>query len=330
MTPQRRLGRLLTVSTAALLALVLVGPGIATAANPGWDILYTKLPTVVKAGNDAGYAVTIQNKGRSNINALTFTATALSTPTAGPSYFSGLTWNQGGPGSCTNTGPGGPGPLTCNLGTVTAGTNITFTVAFDVPVGATGTFDVKLEISSASGNTGSDTGGNSRGDAFSRTAQTGISNSVNFDAGFVVGDGTFDTTGTLGRQNKQITSLQTTDSLIPVTVQDGIASYPCSSAIPQCSRLLGEWSVLDVNGGTNSAPIKVTLLIWGGSVPGGVGVDDIYLVHANGSGGATPVTADCNASPPTNADCIESVIKVGSNFKVVAWLAQNGGLRGGY
>ena len=77
-------------------------------------------------------------------------------------------------------------------------------------------------------------------------------------------------------------------------------------------------------------PIKVTLLIWGGSVPGGVGVDDIYLVHANGSGGASIVTADCDASPPTNADCIESVTKIGNNFKVVAWLAHNGGLRGGY
>ena len=321
---RQRLGRLLTVFTTAVMALMLLGSGLATAANPGWDILYSKLPDAVKAGNDAGYAVTIKNKGKSNINALTFKAIVVSDPTAAPSYVSGLTWNQGGPGSCTTTGP-----LVCDLGTVTAGTTITLTVAFSVPSTASGTFDVKFELSAATGNTGSD-GGNSRGDAFSKTAQTGISSSANFDGGFVVGDGTFDTTGTLGRQNKQITSLETADSLIPVTIEDGIASYPCSNTVPQCSRLLGEWSVLDVNGGVNTDPIKVTLLIWGGSVPGGVGVDDIYLVHANGSGGASIVTADCDASPPTNADCIESVTKIGNNFKVVAWLAHNGGLRGGY
>lgn len=325
---RKRLARTVTaILTAGLLgALTVAGP--VAAKNPSWDIQYTKLPPTVSAGNEAGYLITVGNKGPSNINTLMLTVTPLSTPSAAPSHFSGLDWNFGDHGSCINTGPGGSGPLTCDLGTVVDDQYVTFTVAYHVPVGATGNFDVEIAIQSGSGNTGSD-GGSSRGDAFARTASTGINSSQNLDSGFVVGDGTFQTTGNLGRGNKQTTSLETTDALIPVTIEDGITTYPCNSSDPDCAgNLIGEWSVLNVNEGDNDDPIKVTLMIWGGSVPGGVSVDEIYLLHADGLGGATPINADCDASPPTNADCLESVTKVGNNYRIVAWLAQNGGLRG--
>jgi len=256
------------------------------------------------------------------------------TPNAAPSYFSGLTWNFDPHGSCTGTGPGGSGPLACDLGTLTGsqtvGQSVSFTVAYHVPTGTTGSFDMTVAIQSGSGNTGSD-GGHSRGDAFSKSASTAIGGR-DFDGGFSISGDTFQTTGTLGRNNKQTTRLETTDSVIPVTITDGVSTYPCTVTVTdtQCSRLIGEWSVLNVNNTHNVHPIKVTLLIWGGSVPGGLSTSDIYLIHAYGTGAETPVQRACDANPPTNADCLVSVTKVGSNFQIVAWLAHNGSIRGGF
>ena len=236
-----------------------------------------------------------------------------------PTYFSGLTWNAGGPGSCTTTGQ-----LVCTLGTLPAGTTITFTVALHVPTGTTGTYDATFTLESASGNTGSD-GGNSRGDKLIYVSKTAIGSGTNFDGGFTLDSTTFQTTGSLGRNNKQTTTLDTTDLHIPVTVTDGVDSFPCTA----CSNLVGEWSVLDVNNGS-SGPIKVTIMVWGGSVPGGVNASDLYLLHADGSGGYTVVDQLCDATH-SNADCLAGTpVKVGNNFKIVAWLAHNGGIRGGF
>lgn len=327
---RKRLGRFATVLTAASLALMLLGVGAVSAQNPSWAISITKLPPTVGAGHEAGYKVIVSNSGPSNINTLSMKVTTPSTPDAAPTYFSGLTWNFGPHGTCAGTGPGGSGPLTCDLGTLSATQTATFTVAYHVPTGATGSFDITVAIQSGSGNTGSDPG-NSRGDAFSKTASTGIGNSQNFDGGFSISGDTYQTTGGLGRNNKQSTRLETTDSIIPVTVTDGITSFPCSSGDPQCSRLIGEWSVLNVNDGVSQFPIKVTLLIWGGAVPGGVSTSDIFLIHADGTGAETPVKTACDGSiPPGNPDCLVSVTKIGNNYQIVAWLKHNGGARGAY
>jgi len=312
---RKRLGRLATVITAGAMALLLLGVGGAVAKTPsGWSISVTKLPATVKAGNNAGYDVTIRNVGPSNVNAVTFTIVPKDTPNATPAYFSGLTPFY----TCTTSGQ-----VVCDIGTMAAGTVITLRVAYAVPTTSSGTFDVSFELKAGSGYV---PGNNqSRGDAYANLVKTSLSSSANFDGGFTVdSDGTFQTTGNLGRNNKQVTSLDTSDLYIPVTVTDGVADYPCNL----CTNLVGEWSILDVNNG-NSGPIKVTLLIWGGSVPGGVSADELYLVHANGDGTFNNVTETCDLTH-TNADCLESVTKVGNNFRVVAWLAKNGGHRGGF
>jgi hypothetical protein len=329
---RNRLGRIATVITAGTLALMLVGVGGVAAKNPSWTISITKLPPTVGAGHEAGYTVVVTNLGPSNINTLSMLVTTPVTPGAAPTYFSGLAWNYGGPEiGCTGTGPGGSGPLACDLGTLSGSPSqsVTFTVAYHVPTGTTGSFDITVAIQSGSGNTGSD-GGTSRGDAFSKSDSTGIGNSQNFDGGFSVTGDTYQTTGSLGRNNKQSTKLETTDTIIPVTITDGVTTYPCDSGDPQCSRLIGEWSVLNVNNTHNLYPIKVTLLIWGGAVPGGLSTSDIFLVHADGTGAETPVKTACDANPPTNADCLVSVTKVGNNYQIVAWLKHNGSIRGGF
>lgn len=333
---RKRLGRLATVLTSAALASTLLGIGVVTAATPvGWGVDFVKLPTVVSADNEAGWFVTVWNHGPSNVNDQNI---ILTSEVAGalPSYLTPeADWflSSGGTASCSAA----TGVMVCNVGTLADDQYVTFTVAFHVPAGTNGSFDLNVNLRAGTGDTGSDRGHNSRGDDKTFTSSTDITSSTNQDAGFVVDattDGSFQTTGNLGRNNKQTTALQTTDEIIPVTVTDGVPDYPCNSSDADCTAphgLIGEWSVLNVNGGDNLDPIKVTIMIWGGSVPGGASVDEIYLLHADGLGGATPINTTCDsATAPTNADCLVSVTKVGNNFRIIAWLEHNGGLRGIY
>ena len=312
---RKRLGRFATVLTAASMALLLLGAGGAVAKTPsGWGIAITNLPATVKAGNVAGYDVTISNIGPSNVNAVTFTIVPTDTPNATPAYFPGLSGYQ-----CTTTGQ-----VVCDLGTMAAGTVIHFQVAYNVPTTSSGTFDVSFQLKSGSGYV---PGNNqSRGDAYANVAKTSLSASQNFDGGFTIGATTFQTGGSLGRNNKQTTQLDTTDLNIPVTVTDGIDSFACNACT---TNVVGEWSVLDVNSG-NSGPIKVTIMVWGGSVPGSVSASSLYLIHANPDGTFNIVNQQCD-STHSNADCLAGVpVKVGNNYKIVAWLAHNGGIRGGF
>ena len=321
---RKRLARFATVATTAAIALALVGVGGAAAKTPNWSINAVRLPTAVGAGNDAGYFVTIRNNGPSQINALSLAVTPAATPAATPSYFSGLAWNQGGPGSCSNTGQ-----LLCNLGTLTAGTVITFTVAYSVPSTQNGTFDVAFAIRAGTGDTGSDSKGNSRGDKLEIVARTGIGANQNFDAGFVVDDQSYSTGGNLGRQNKQTSAVEVTDTLITVTVEDGngVAAPPC--ALDECDGAFGEWTYLDVPGNTNL--IKATLMVWGGAVPGGVRADEIYAIHVDDAGEATVIDTPCSPATgtPGNAECLTAT-KIGNNYRIVVWLFGNGNLRGGF
>ena len=320
-----RIRRMAGIVGVAALALAAIGIGPAAAKTPsGWNISAVRLPETVKAGNDAGYAVTIVNIGPSNINAVTATIVPLATPNATPTYFGDFVRNQGGPSSCTTTGQ-----LVCSLGTVTAGTVITFRVAYAVPSSTTGTFDVALRLRAGTGDV--EGGNQSRGDAFERIVKTGINNNQNFDGGFVVDDFTYATGGTLGRNNKQTSAVEVTDDLITVNIQDGIPDSAVTCTIAACANLIGDWASLTVPNNTDM--IKVTLMIFGGSVPGGVSADDIYLLHSNGSGGFDAIGDDegerCAdpSTAPTSGECVH-VTKVGSNFRLVAWLAQNGSLRG--
>jgi hypothetical protein len=319
-----RIGRVFGVFAAAVLVLAAAGFGTVSAKTPNWSIDINRLPTAVAAGNSAGYAVVVKNNGPSNINALTLTVTPASTPDATPAYFSGLTWSAGGATSCTSTGK-----LVCNLGTVNAGVSISFTVAYAVPSSQTGSFDVAFALRAGTGDTGSD-GGTSRGDSFTKSASTGIASNQNFDGGFVVGDGSYTDNQTLGRNNKQATSLETTASLIPVTIEDGITTgVPCTGVI--CSKLIGEWSRMNVNNGTTfGTPFKVTLMVWSGAVPGGTKTTDIKFVHVLDDGTTQVISTACNSTTgtPTNAECL-TVTQVGKDFKIVVWLFKNGFGRGG-
>lgn len=323
---RNRLGRVATVLTAASMALLLLGVGGAAAKTPsGWKVVVTKLPATVKAGNYAGYDATIRNDGPSNVNNVTFTIVPTDTPNATPALFSGLTPSY----PCTSTGQ-----VVCNLGTMAAGTVITLRVAYAVPTTSTGTFDVSFQLKSGSGYV---IGNNqSRGDAYENLVKTGLNNSAQFDAGFVVDDFSYGTVGTLGRTNKQNSQVDVTDEQVTVTVEDDPYGQnpPCdTNDNTSCTNFVGDWLRLTVP--NNQDYIKVTLNIWGGSVPGGYGADDITLIHVLDNGtveeigdSLDEICGDPNVAP-TSGQCIK-VFKAGSNYRLVAWLTNNGGMRGVY
>ena len=121
-----------------------------------------------------------------------------------------------------------------------------------------------------------------------------------------------------------------------VNVRDGLNTSLCtSSQDPHCANQIGEATRLNVPGLSTGSYLKVTLNIWGGSVPGGATTTNIVLLHLLDTNtleviGDVPAErcADPNTAP-TSGECI-FVTKVGSNFRIVAWLLKNGGLRGGY
>ena len=79
----------------------------------------------------------------------------------------------------------------------------------------------------------------------------------------------------------------------------------------------------------------MTLLLYGKSIPNGVQLSDIKVIHVlENPAGTETLTQTANACPPdpgtTTADCIASVTKTGQNVQIVLWLIKNGGLHGAY
>lgn len=326
---RKRLGRIATLLSTAMLATMLLGVGSASAANPTWNVSFDRLPNMVAPGNDAGWFVTVTNDGPSNINDLNISITSEETGDL-PSYFVGMDLSSGGTESCSTA----TGATVCNVGTLVDGGTVTFTVAFPVPTGETGTFDLNIGLRAGTGDTETDGPGKSRGDKVTFTNSTPISQSANFDGGFSVDDFTYQTNQSIGRRNLQASTVQFVGANIGVTIEDGITNgVDCATAASR--TCIGEWTALNVaDGASFGTAFKVTLLISGSAVPGGTSADSIVLVHEL-DGGAVEVLGDsanercASESDSASAKCI-FVTKVGSTFKIVAWLFQNGNLRGGF
>lgn len=329
---RKRLSRFGMVLTSAALASMLLGTGAVSAANPTWDVSFDRLPNVVSPGADAGWLVTVTNIGPSQINDLNVTIDSTST-TVGYSYLSDLDVSTGfvvAPCPTVN------GVTTCNVGTLPDDGTVTFTVAFPGPTMTSGGFNISIGLRAGTGDTETDPG-HSRGDKITFTDATPIAQNSNFDGGFTVDDFTYQTNQNIGRRNIQATTVENVGDSIGVTVSDGgYEPNPTCPVQPACSQVIGEWSNLNVDDGQPQAAFKVTLLVSGSSVPNFVDEDDIVLVHVldDGTvdviGDALDGSEDCASEDDSaSAECI-FVTKVGSNFRIVAWLFSNGGLRGGY
>lgn len=314
---RQRSGRVATLVTAALAASMLMGAGTASAAPPRWAMTVEKLPATVSPGADAGYRVTITNNGPSNIASLFL----VSDRTVAPSFI-------GAPsqGSCNETGL-----LSCAFGALGAGQSVVVTVAYTTPTSGNA-FGVTFQANTT-GATFSDSKGRSHGDtlfADPKITSTALSSNPDFAGGFAVDATSYANVQDVKRQNPQATSIEGFQSLIPVTIQDGITSgVDCT--IGACSGAFGQWSSLSVGGGaTFASPFKVTLVLWGPSVPGGASTDDIFVLHTPDAGPTYVIDQHCSpaSGTPTNAECV-TVTKVGNNYMIEVWLFQNGSIRGG-
>lgn len=310
---RKRLGRFATVFTAASMALLLIGVGTASAATPGWkNSNAVAILSNVGPGKDAGFTVTLKNEGPGNIATLSFKADKEA------SYVSD---------SRCVTSP----VLLCTFGAQNVGQTIVLKVAFTV--GSAGSFTVNFS-ESTNGFSQNDKGGNSRGDinGFSASA-TVTTGGGNFDGGYNVGDDTYSTNQSVGRSNVQATKLASAPNLQAVTIEDGVTTFTCQSSVSQCSRLIGEWSVLHVGDGS-VGPMKVTILIYGNAVSGNPALSSLFLVHTSDAGVTSVIDQQCTYDGDgnvENADCLAGTpTKVGRNYQIVAWLAKNGGIRGGF
>jgi Domain of unknown function DUF11 len=309
---RKHLGRVATALTTAALLGAMVGAAPASARTPGWQFLdVQQLPATVADGGVAGFSFRIFNNGKSNISALYLTDT-----TSAPIEY--IATSRGT--AVCQTVP----TLRCSFGALNSKASINVTIAYRVgTTNFTNTFKLDSTGDPAGGN-------NSHGDSLPLTLTTAVNSDEDYDGGFTIDTSALQTGGTLGNGNKQTTGLVPPSSLIPATIEDGITTG-IACGIAACANQVGEWSRVNVNNGsTFGNAFKVTLMVWGGSVPGGTSAADLFLLHTRDNGTTYVIDTDCNsATAPTNAECI-TVTKIGSNFRIVAWLFTNGGLRGGY
>lgn len=353
-----RLRRLASVVSAALLGVMLLGAGSASASTPGWQfspaIDTTLNPPTVGTGFNAAFIVNINNLGSSNISALYLsTDIPLTAANVTPTFIGNATWynalNQviAGPTRPCGNAPYS-GPLNCSFGNLAAGNRVKLTIAFAAAAPGTnyGTNDATacVKVSDATkwtfhftafgnGNTPTDKGHTSHGDTLCGLASLKTSSDPNFAGGFTLDTSSFGTTGTLGNGNKQKTTLYPPAGFIAATVEDGLSDTAFSCTIVACANRFGEWSRLSVNGGSPyDGGFKVQLLVLGSSVPGPAKTTNINVIHNDGTT-TYVISQRCDATTlPTvsgGAECI-IVTMVGKNFLITAWLNHNGGLRGTY
>ena len=137
----------------------------------------------------------------------------------------------------------------------------------------------------------------------------------------------------LSKKNPQASTVTPPVSKIPVTVEDGLVTYggagtdPCGTAgLPPTASVTGRGStwITALHG-----PVKVTLMLYGPSVPDGATTSNIKLFHEGSSPNPITTPAARRPCPRAPVECI-TVTKVGNNFKIVGWLNHNGYIRGGY
>jgi len=317
-----KLGRL---AGALVLAgsMMYVASGPASAATPNWHMTAVPDPGVVANGADVAYTVHIWNSGPSNISTLFLSTTSQDVPV----YLV----NDPNFPACQS---GTTAQLNCALGSLAPSDDqggIFITVGYKTS--GSGTYDPGF-IASSNGFTRTDKKGTSHGDVLNpqnADTGTGLRTDQDFGGGFVLNKNDVGTNASLGKNNQQSTSVVPPDAFIPVTTEDGLtdSSFPAFSCTNVCGTRhpFGQWSKVDVNHGFDygSTYFPVTLMLFAKSLPS-LTQSNIQLIHTDDAGNVLQVLPQC-ASGGALQDCIQ-VTKVGGNYKIVAWVHQNGGFKG--
>ena len=293
---------------------MLLGTGTAVAQTPGWSFINVNMiPSTVSPGANAGYSFDIYNGGKSNI-AQVYLLSNSTQPIV--KLLTDRTT------AVCQTSP----TLRCSFGALNSLQKIHVLIAYTTPSSGS-TFDPSLYLNATG--VASDQGNNSHGDS---KALTGVTTTLNSDPNFA---GAFQLTGqeigtdpTLTTSNKQSTKLSPPASatLLPVTVQDGITTFPGTGTDPCTSHTcFGDWAKLNAANGS-VGPVKVTINIKG--MPSNTDPLTIGLWHDG-----TIIMTRCSSStlPTGTGECV-TVTKSGNGsntiFQIVGWLNHNGNVRG--
>lgn len=324
-----RYRRLASITSAALLAMMLFGTGAAQASPPGWvPGPISKLPPTVGPGSNAGYSFSVANGGSSNIATLFVVATNVPDPAVYATWkitttISGALVRQG---TCPTTGA-----LKCSLGALNSGQTASFLIAY-----AVGTSDFSVTFQANTTGSIQSPNGHNHGDVLEWKATTSVSSSKDFAGGFQLNGGdVFNPDNlTVGKNNIQGSSVHQDGTLLPVTIQDGFTSIPPGTSSNPCSSYtcIGDWTVVQVGSGSEG-PIEVKLIIYGKSIKGSIDLSTISLWHDNDP--SSPITQRCNTTTTLNVvpggpECVTVSFTGNNNGNVLidAWLNHNGTLRG--
>jgi hypothetical protein len=297
-------------------AAVFAGAGTASAGQPHWSMRVENLPSLVAAGSDAGFQVTITNAGPSNISKL-----FLATDTKVAADY--VTTTQG---TCAAPGKA----LSCTFGALRKGQTVTVVAAF--PTSQDATAFAAGFFATTSGATSKDKGHSSHGDTLRdpNEVATELTDSPDFAGGFSVDGHPVSTDTALSYGNVQSTTVTPPRGGIVVTAQDGLPDDAFSC--PIClGTLFGEWSSVNVGDGqVQQGLIKVTLVVRADQIPYGDTVHDISLVHIldNGTIEILDHRCDLRCGKSPTANCIQVTKLRSGDFQITAYVTQNGVFKG--
>lgn len=322
-----RIHRFASVLGGAALLVALL-PGLASAAPPNWTMDIERQPEVVQNGSLAGFVITIDNTGPSNIAALYFVDSPVGVPDFLQSTRSGCSTSSG--------------DLLCSFGALTPDDPpIVLTVAYLTPsTGSSYSYSGQLN---STGSTFSDAKGRSRGDALSVSVTTTLSSGRHSAGGFLItADQEVDVandTNLHPSKNRQSTELLSLGGGLGAFVQDGPGvSANCGDFC--LSSYYGEWSRIIVDAGhVQGQPFAVRVTVIGNFKQ--ADADAALYTHVLDDG-VTVVTIgdaadekDCSATDPDLDDggfpsdgCLYASVLPSGNLQFVVWLTQNGWGRG--
>jgi hypothetical protein len=291
----------------SLLAALLAVPSVVLAGLPNWEIVAVEeLPSAVEPGENAGYAVTIRNRGPSNISQLYFHASEAPHPV----------YSEPSQGVCSNPN----GTLFCSLGSLGGGQEATIIAAFPTPDDGSTEFSVEFFFNTTG--LGSGGGDNSHGDELPATGLTNLDPDDNFAGGFSTIAGDTESNTAISASNLVSTSLSA-----PVGQKNLILTVADETALsdnPACTGCVypAFTAELHLGDGSDDFGLMKVVIDYQKSLWKTANFSKLSVVHIHDdlSSHEIPFSRSCSGS----TECAMFSSLSGGHGRVTLWLAQNG------
>jgi hypothetical protein len=315
-------------------------PSMVLAATPNWTGTLKAVPPVIEAGFPAAYEATITNGGPSAISQL-FMTSAFSQPyvattpaTSGPAPAYLLLKKDGVElTEACGENPTAPasGALSCDIGSLAAGSSVTLLVAYNT----SGTSDAGITVRWTSVGTATD-GDNSRGDVLTQVFDsnpqtpalppTNVSDHpTNFGGGFALTAGAFADNAPISATNIVSTALTAPAAaqnlVVTVADQDALTSDPaCPAQFAPCAPL--PTSELHLGDGKAGFGLSKAVISFYKTALNSVNFGKLNVIHIHDDGSAheVPKKKSCDGT----AECAMFENLPGGHGRVTVYLLQNG------